>query len=72
MNQNPKSPKTNAEGYPDPTAYYGTKDAMRQEAALDKKVHDLMHIIRDLAALEGFDIMNRVILKHKRTGKEFK
>lgn len=67
-----KNPFYNSSGYPDPTAYYGTKDAMKEEKELDKAVHDLMHAIRYIVNLAGFEVIGRIHFKHKETGKDFK
>ena len=67
-----KNPYLNHEGYADPTAYYGTKDLIKEEEKLYRQVHDLCHIIRDVCAFAGFELLERVQLKHKKTGKEFR
>lgn len=64
--------KCNNEGYHDPTAYYGTKEIIKEETEMEKEVHSLLHIIRYIANLAGFEITNRIHFKHKKTGKEFK
>lgn len=67
-----KNPYFNSSGYPDPTAFYGTKEIVKEETETEKKVHILIHIFRDVAHLAGFEIVNRVHLKCKKTGREFK
>lgn len=62
----------NPEGYHDPTAYYGMKSVVREEAKQDAAVHDLIHHIRYVANLAGFDVASRITLKHKESGKVFK
>lgn len=62
----------NSEGYHDPTAYFGMKEVVKQDAELDRRVHSMVHCIRDVANLAGFEIENRIVLKHKKTGKVFK
>lgn len=37
---NIRNPKRNAEGYPDPTAYLGTKEVIREESEADKRAFD--------------------------------
>ena len=66
------SPFYNASGCADPTAYYGTKEIIKEETEMEKEVHFLLHIIRDIANMAGFEITNRIHFKHKKTGKEFK
>lgn len=54
--------KYNSEGYPDPTAYYGTKEIVREESEQERR-------IRHLA---GFEVVGRITFKDKKTGKEFR
>lgn len=67
-----KNPKFNAEGYSDPTAYYGTKEIIKQESEMDKQLHSLVHVIRDVTNLAGFEVVGRITFRHKKTGKEFR
>ena len=62
----------NSEGYYDPTAYAGMKDVVKQEAEQDAAVHRLIHHIRYIAGLAGFEVAGRITFKHKETGKVFK
>lgn len=66
------SPFFNSEGYADPTAFYGTKNIIKEEAELEDKVHTLVHVIRDIVNLAGFEVIGRIQFRHKKTGKEFK
>ena len=66
------SPFFNSEGYADPTAYFGTKNIIEEETEMENKVHSLVHIIRDVANLAGFEVIGRIQFRHKKTGKEFK
>lgn len=62
----------NAEGYADPTAYYGTKEIVREESEQERRIRHLMHIIREAAHLAGFEVVGRITFKDKKTGKEFR
>ena len=62
----------NAEGYPDPTAYKALNPIVREEKELEKKVRALVDIIHDVSHIAGFEVVGKIHLKHKRTGKEFK
>ena len=66
------SPFFNSEGYADPTAHFGTQKIIKEEKELEDKVHTLVHVIRDIANLAGFEVIGRIQFKHKKTGKEFK
>ena len=62
----------NSEGYYDPTAYNSTKDLIREENEISHRNHELIQLFRQIVNLAGFEIVGRVTLKHKRTGKIFK
>ena len=64
--------KKNKEGYYDMTAYHGLKEHIRMEAELDSQVRELNHSIRKIAAIAGFEIENRIVFRHKRSGKVFR
>lgn len=58
----------NAEGYPDPTADKAIKRADRAP----EQVAEVIRLMRAVAALAGYDIINRIHLKDQKTGKEYK
>ena len=62
----------NASGCPDPTAYYGLQEVIKEEKAMEKQVTNLLHIIRLICNLVGFEIVGRVQFKHKKSGRVFK
>lgn len=66
----------NAEGYADPTPGEAYKNMKRAERAADKerlsKIRSLIQIIKAMAALAGFDIIGRISLRDRKTGKEYK
>lgn len=64
--------KKNKEGYYDLTAYHGMKDHIRMEAELDCQVRELIHTFRKFADIAGFEIENRIVFRHKRSGKVFR
>lgn len=64
--------RRNSEGYYDPTAYEGTKDIIREEQEIAKLNHKVIQSFRLLVDLAGFEIVGRVTLKHKKSGKVFK
>lgn len=65
-------PKRNDEGYLDLTAYHGTKNVIREENEIERKNRDLIHTFRFLADMAGFEIVGRITIKHKKTGRIFK
>lgn len=64
--------RRNSEGYYDPTAYRGTKDIIQEEQEIAKLNHKVIQSFRLLVDLAGFEIVGRVTLKHKESGKVFK
>ena len=73
MRQGDKNnPFNNSEGYPDPTACYAMKAVMREEKELERKVHNLVNVLKSVADWAGFEFIGRIQIRHKKTGKEFK
>lgn len=65
-------PWQNKEGYSDPTAYEGLKSIIREEDEQQKRLNTLIFVLKYIIRLAGYDLLNRVELKDKKTGKEFK
>lgn len=65
-------PRRNAEGYLDVTAYLGTKNVIQEENKAERKNKDLIHTFRLLADMAGFEIVGRIMIKHKKTGRVFR
>lgn len=59
--------KMNGERYKDPTADEAVKHADRTPEPVMKVVH----MLRDIAGLAGFEIVGRIRLKDKTNGKEY-
>lgn len=66
------NPKYNNEGYADPTAYYGTKDIIREEAETEKRAYDLIKVLKFIIRSCDFELIERVKIKDTKTGKEFR
>ncbi len=66
----------NQEGYPDPTAgaVYSTlrREEKQQEADRLAAISALIPIMKGATALAGFEVVGRIILKDKATGKEYR
>lgn len=70
----------NAEGYPDPTAGEAYKNIVKKEWAKAyaeeserlNRISSLIPILRATAELAGFDIIGRIPLKDRETGKEYR
>lgn len=60
-------PRRNAEGYLDVTAYLGTKNVIQEENEAKEQGTDPL-----LADMAGFEIVGRITIKHKKTGRVFR
>lgn len=72
MQGNPKNPRNNSEGYPNPTAYEAMRGMLEEENALDRKVNFLIKMIKFIVRESGFELLNRIELKDNKTGRTFK
>lgn len=66
------SPLFNSEGYPDPTAYAGTKNVIKEESELEKRASELIKVLKFIIRLAGFEPIERIKIRDTKTGKEFK
>lgn len=62
----------NAEGYHDPTAHEGTKEIIKEEAVQQKRVNDLVFVLKYIIDKAGFEMGNRIVLCDKKTGKKYR
>lgn len=66
----------NKEGYPDPTAgeAIGTlaKEEKREERERNAAVTSLITMLKQIISLAGFELVGRIVLKDKETGKEYR
>ena len=69
---NKKNPRCNNEGYLDPTAYEALQPIMKSDTALENKVYFLIKVLRFIATEAGFDILNRIELQDKHSGRVFR
>lgn len=66
------NPKRNSEGYSDPTAYLGLRSIIREENALEGEVNTLIKVLKYIIGKSGFELVSRIELKDKKTGRVFK
>lgn len=66
----------NKEGYPDPTAgeAIGTiaKEERKEEKERNAAVTSLITMLKQIISLAGFEVVGRIVLKDKETGKEYR
>ena len=65
MNQNPKR---NASGCKDPTAYEAIKHVSKEEQRFNELLKCLKFIVRS----SGFDVVGRIVLVDRSTGREWR
>lgn len=65
-------PWQNAEGYNDPTAYEAINAVGREEAEQQKRVSALIYVLKYIINVAGYDLLNRIELKDRKTGREYK
>lgn len=66
------NPYYNSSGYPDPTAYDAISAATREEAETDEKVRNLIKVLKYTIDLAGFDLVARIEVRHRKSGKIYK
>jgi hypothetical protein len=62
----------NSEGYTDMTAGAAIAVVNKEEQDIEKLNHKVIQSFRLLVDLAGFEIVGRVTLKHKKSGKIFR
>lgn len=62
----------NCEGYADPTVGMAIGTVKKEEQDIEKLNHKVIQSFRLLVDLAGFEIVGRVTLKHKKSGRIFK
>ena len=67
----PDNLKRNAEGYVDPTAYAALKSIANDEK-VEKKAAYLISVLKFIIRESGFELVNRVELRHRQTGRAFR
>lgn len=60
--------RRNSEGYFDPTA----SEAINTISKEEKQVHGLVHLIKDICTLAGYEVVGRIEFQHKETGRRYK
>ena len=58
----------NGEKYPDPTADIAVRNADR----IPDNIEEVIRLMKSVASLAGLDVTNRIHLRDRATGKEWK
>ena len=62
----------NKEGYPDPTAGKAIREVQKEERERITAVTSLITMLKQIISLAGFELVGRITLKDKETGKEYR
>ena len=65
-------PWQNREGYSDPTAYEGMKPVIREDAEREKRLNTLIFVLKYIIRLAGFDLLNRIEIRERKSGREYR
>lgn len=61
-------PRCNSSGYVDPTAYEAMR-AVERDDKLNARYRMVLVIIKNVMDLAGFALMDRLVIRDKKTGK---
>lgn len=65
-------PWQNKEGYADHTAYEGLKPVIREDEEQQKRLNNLIFVLKYIIRLAGFELLNRIELKDRKSGREYR
>ena len=69
-------PWLNDSGCPDPTAYEAMKRIQMEErqrfSHVDSDAHMVVTTIKNILDLSGFELLDRIQIRHKKSGKIYK
>ena len=64
--------RRNCEGYSDPTAYAALSKIRQEEIEQQRRASELIYVLKYIINKAGFDLVARIELRDRRTGKEFR
>lgn len=64
--------KRNKEGYNDPTAHAAMSKIQKDENEQQRRVSELVNVLKFIIDKAGFELMARIEIRDKKTGKEFR
>lgn len=62
----------NAEGYNDPTAHGAITKVMREENEQQRRLNALIGSLKTFIDLAGYDLLNRIEVRDRKTGREYR
>jgi hypothetical protein len=67
-----RNPMFNSSGCKDLTAYHAIGNVIKEEKELDKRVHNLINVLKFIIDWAGFELIGRIEIRDKKTRKEFR
>lgn len=64
--------RKNSSGYSDPTAYLGTRAIIREENEQQKRVNALIGVLKYIIDAADFDLLARIEIRDRKTGREYR
>lgn len=64
--------RKNSEGYADPTPFEAMRHIDKDEAERQKRLSALIYILKANIHAAGFELITRIELRDKRSGREYK
>lgn len=64
--------RKNAEGYSDPTAGTAMSNILREENEQQRRVSSLIKELKSIIDDAGFDLLARIELRDRKTGREYR
>ena len=62
----------NAEGYRDPTAGAAMSKILREENERQRRVTALVGVLKYIIDAAGFELQERIVLKDRKSGREYR
>lgn len=64
--------KRNCEGYADPTAHTAMRNIIQEEYEQQRRVSDLVGVLKYIIDKAGYDLLARIEIRDRKTGKEYR
>ena len=65
-------PKKNPDGYSDPTAYAALSSVQKEQDEHEQRVNQLIKTLKNTIDLAGFDLLNRIEIRDRDTGRIYR
>lgn len=62
----------NQDGYKDPTAFQAIKQVIKEEETEEKQLATLVFVLKYIINMTGFELIGRIELKNKKSGRVYK